>query len=260
MLHNLQIEWLKVKKYSTFWVLSGLFLVSLFGINYITYLIQSKAPKDPMSHAVVGTPFKFPEVWHTVSYMSSFLLFIPGLLMIIFISNEFSFKTHRQNIIDGMSRTEFIITKMVIAVILSVLCTVAVLITAYLFGLTTGGEVSYSGIKYITYFFVQAISYTVVAMVFGLLFRRSGIAIGIYFLYIVILENMMVGIINKFTNHFGEFLPLQCTDSLIPFPFFKSITQKLIYTPNTTALLIVAAIYLLAYFILSKRHFEMADL
>ena len=41
MLHLLKIEWLKLKNYRTFWILSILFLISLFGINYIPYQIHS---------------------------------------------------------------------------------------------------------------------------------------------------------------------------------------------------------------------------
>ncbi|MGE5520966.1 MAG: hypothetical protein ACM3VS_13630 [Candidatus Dadabacteria bacterium] len=260
MLHNLKIEWLKVKNYSTFWILSSLFIVSIFGINFITYVLPAPKSKDPMASAVVGTPFKFPEVWHTVAYLSSFLLFIPGLLIIIFITNEFSFKTHRQNIIDGMSRSEFIVTKMIIALLVSIMSTILVFLTAYFFGLNEGGNVSFKGIEYIGYYFVQAISYSGIAIVFALLFKRSGITIGVYFLYIVVLENLLAGILNKLTNHFGSYLPLESTDSLIPFPFFQALTKNLIYKPNITVLLILAVIYLIAYYIFSKRNFETADL
>src|SRR6476620_12789663 len=119
MLHLLKIEWLKVKNYRTFWILGGLFLLSIFGINYIAFSIHEEQSKSAMANAIMGSPFNFPEVWHTITYMSSFLLFIPGLLMIISITNEFSFKTHRQNIIDGLSRTQFIHVKLASVVILA---------------------------------------------------------------------------------------------------------------------------------------------
>lgn len=261
MLHLLKIEWLKLKNYRTFWILSVLFLISLFGINYITYLVQSNRPHDPMATALIGSPFEFPEVWHTVTYMSSFLLFIPGVLMIIAISNEFSFKTHRQNVIDGLSRTQFIVTKMMIATILAIASTVVVFITALLFGLgEKASSFSLTGADYILYFFIQALSYTMVSLLFGLFFRRSGIAIGVYFLYILVLENLIAGLLNKYANHIGSYLPLESTDSLIPFPFFRNITSQFYYEPNFTVLLVLSIVYMIAYVIVGKRKFETADL
>ncbi|MDB5208937.1 MAG: hypothetical protein JWR72_4012 [Flavisolibacter sp.] len=261
MLHLLKIEWLKLKNYRTFWILFILFLISLFGINYITFLVQSNRPQDPMSTALIGAPFQFPEVWHTVTYMSGFLLFIPGVLMIITISNEFAFKTHRQNVIDGQSRTQFIITKMMLATIFAVISTIVVFITALLFGLFEKDSVfSTTGITYILYFFIQAVSYMMVSLLFGLFFRRSGIAIGVYFLYIFLLENLIAGLLDKYANHIGAYLPLKSTNSLIPFPFFRNITSQFYYEPNFTILLVLSAVYLTAYIIVGKRKFETVDL
>src|SRR5262245_5768224 len=100
----LSIEWKKLKNYRTFWILLCLYIVSVIGANYIAYRIQqaiyeAKQTKG-MASMVLGTPpYSFPDVWQTTANVSSYLLFIPGLLLIISISNEFSFKTHRQNVI-----------------------------------------------------------------------------------------------------------------------------------------------------------------
>jgi ABC-2 type transport system permease protein len=261
MLHLLKIEWLKVKNYRTFWILSGLFLISIFGINYITYMIQDSQPKNAMTNAIIGSPpFEFPEVWHTVTYMSSFLLFIPGLLMIISITNEFSFKTHRQNIIDGLSRTQFIGVKLVLVTIVALFSTIAVAITTVSFGLGEKSTFSSTGIEYLLYFFIQALSYTGIALLFGILFRRSGIAIGVFFLYVTVLENFLGAILNKYYDPVGFFLPLESSDNLIPFPFFRNMTKKLLVKPDLQYLLIAAGIYLLIYYFISRRKFEKANL
>lgn len=263
MLHLLKIEWLKLKNYKTFWILSILFLVSIFGINYIVHeVFAQKALQNPAASMFIGgPPFQFPEVWHSVTYISSFLLFIPGLLLIISITNEFSFKTHRQNIIDGLSRTQFILVKMFLAVILSAISTLVVFITAFLFGITeSGAAVSFAQTTYLGYFFLQALSYCGAAIVFALLFRRSGISIGVFFLYSVVLENMLAGLLNHYANNTGYYLPLESSDSLIPFPFFRNITSQILHKPDVTYLLLAVIVYLLFYFFFSKRKFETADL
>ena len=44
--------------------------------------------------------------------------------MIISVTNEYSFKTHRQNVIDGVTRTQFIVTKLACGVIIALASTV----------------------------------------------------------------------------------------------------------------------------------------
>lgn len=258
----LKTEWLKIKDYRTFWVIAALFVVSIFGINYIAYQIQSNRPRDGMASALIGTPpFQFPEVWQTVSYMSGFLLFIPGLLIITSITNEYSFKTHRQNIIDGWSRSQFILVKMMLVLIIAAAATLLVLLMAMGFGLAEGeSSFSFTNIGFIGNFFIQAVSYTSVALLVGLLLKRAGIAIGLFFLYAVVLENMLSGILNKYAHPAGYFLPLESTDALVPFPFLRNLVNQYIHRPPAIALTITALVYLALYFIICKKKFETQDL
>ena len=263
MLQLLKVEWMKVKYYRTFWVLSLLYLVSIYGVNYIAYLIQDARPKkNDMANMLIGNPpFQFPEVWQTVSYMSSFLLFIPGLLIIISYTNEFSYKTHRQNIIDGWSRRQFILVKMALTVILAIVSTIAVFITAVAFGLYENASgFSFEQVEYIGYFFIEALSYSAVALLFGLLFKRSGIAIGVFFLYAVVLENMLAGLLNRYVYNIGRFLPLETTDNLIPFPFLRTVVNQFRTITSPVYLLIASAIYLGIYTFVCLRKFETDDL
>jgi hypothetical protein len=45
-----------------------------------------------MAQMVLGPkPWSFPLVWHTAAWITSWLLYFPGLMMIILMSNEFTF-------------------------------------------------------------------------------------------------------------------------------------------------------------------------
>jgi ABC-2 type transport system permease protein len=266
MLHLLKIEWLKVKNYRTFWILSALFLISIFGINYIAFNVQQKIYTSQQAKGMAGMilgapPYSFPTTWQMTSYMSGFLLFIPGLLMIISVTNEYSYKTHRQNIIDGLSRTQFILIKMMLAVIAAFVSTMMVFFTALSFGFIDGTEgISFANFQSIPYFFIQALSFSSVALLISILCRRSGIAIGVYFLYSVILENLCAGLLNHYADYSGRYLPLQATDNLIPFPVFRSAQKQFIPEANIYVLLFLSALYLAAYFFIIKRKFETDDL
>jgi len=265
MIELLKIEWMKLRNYRTFWILFILYLVSIVGINYIAFRIQEnvyeqKATKGAAEMIVGARPYAYPLVWQMTAYMSSFLLFVPGLMMIIFITNEYSFKTHRQNIIDGWSRSNFISVKLFEALLFAIVSTIMVFVTSIIFGSFQDKAFTWENVHYISYFFLQALSYGLFAVLFAILFRRGGLAIGVFFLYAVVLENLLAGILNKYADNIGRYLPLESADNLIPLPVFKQVQKQLIQPQNVPALLVAVAIYLVMYAAISRRKFVKDDL
>jgi ABC-2 type transport system permease protein len=135
-----------------------------------------------------------------------------------------------------------------------------VFLTAFYFGLLEKNAISFSKIHYLFYFFIEALSYSMVALLFSILFKRGGLAIGVFFLYSIVLENLAGGLLNRYANYSGRYLPLESTDNLIPLPLFQNVQKQIIEPPNTTALLIVALVYLILYFIAAIRKFQADDL
>ncbi|HEY4154757.1 MAG TPA: ABC transporter permease, partial [Puia sp.] len=102
--HTLRIEWMKVKNYRTFWILTGIIVVCIPAFNYVIFDVTNNTFPKINGQSILGSPFSFPNVWKTVPYNAGLLLFIPAILIITLITNEFTYRTHRQNIIDGWSR------------------------------------------------------------------------------------------------------------------------------------------------------------
>jgi hypothetical protein len=92
------------------------------------------------------------------------------------------------------------------------------------------------------------------------LVKRGGLAIGIYFLYSLILENVIKFLLNMRGGTAGRYLPLQSTDELIPLPVLEKVQKQLSSPVNFTVMLIVALVYLSAYIFFSIRKFETDDL
>ncbi|MEJ7821431.1 MAG: ABC transporter permease [Chitinophagaceae bacterium] len=265
MMHLLRIEWLKIKGYKTFWVLATLFLVSILGVNYFAYNIKQGISQGSNGtvNSFLGSPFSFPNVWHTVTYFSSFLLFIPGLMIITSITNEYTYKTHRQNIIDGWSRQQFIHVKIALIIIIAVLSAIFVFLTAIFYGLLSGSDFSFEKVEFIGYYFIQALSYCLLALLLSVLIKRSGLSIGLFFLYSFIIENFLGAILNntggnKGLNGPGDYLPLNSVDNLIPFPFFKGLVPGT--QPSIYVLFALSAVFLFLYYYISVRKFKTQDL
>lgn len=261
MLHLLKIEWLKVKNYKAFWVFSILYLVSIFLINYIAWTTQQRAYEElPGSEQILQNVYVFPKVWQTVGWMSSWLLYLPGMIVIMLMVNEFNFKTHRQNIIDGLTRQQFIGVKLAVCVLLAFLITIINAITALIFGMISPAAFTWEGMEYMLYVFLQAIAYIFFALMLAVLFRRSGLAIIIFILYGLIFEWLATALM---TFQFkmapaSYFLPLQISDIMIPIPFGKDV----IY-PNPPAFGFVLAgilAYISLYIFFTRKKFISDDL
>lgn len=262
MWKNLSIEWLKLKYYRTFKWIMALFVICLIGSNYIGYQFKSISTARTKGglDMLIGNPFGFPDVWQSVTYISSFLLFLPGLLMAILITNEYNFKTHRQNVIDGMSRKEFAITKIVLALLVAVFSTVIVFLIAVGTGLASGSQFSFFGSHYIFYFLLQAVTYTMAGLLLGFLIKKSGLAIIIYLVYAGFIKNLLSILANRYLSGIGSYFPVSSSDNLIPFPFFQKVTSQIMTPNNYTWLLITSAIYLVAFYWLILSRYQKQDL
>ncbi len=120
--HTLRVEWLKLKYYRTFWILLAIIVVCIPAFNYVSYDITDNSFPKMNGKSLLGTPFSFPYVWSTVPYLAGILMFMPAILIITLFTNEYSFRTHRQNIIDGWSRARFIHIKLIEIFILYPVC------------------------------------------------------------------------------------------------------------------------------------------
>ena len=268
MLQTLRVEWLKVRRYRTFWILLGMTILSIPGLTYMLFdLMKNSFPKGKGA-ALLGSPFAFPDAWQTVSWNSSLLFILPAILIITLTTNEFTYKTHRQNIIDGWSRGQFIGVKLFELVLLSVLCTLVVLVTALIFGLAVNklpsGISMWQESRFLFYYFVQLISYSTIAFLMALLIRRAGLSIAAFLIY-MLAENIVVGIFRNLYKLNGvDYLPEEVTDRLIPQPYLRKVLQSQADTTrwehHIPIYLGVAALYLLIYFFVAERRFKTSDL
>ena len=221
----IRTEWLKMKGYSAFWWMLGILALAYPGMNYAIY---TNGYKDQLKDKKMGPilqmlpdPFTFPDVWQTVAFISSMFVFLPSVIVIMFITNEYTYKTHRQNIIDGWSRKDFMLSKMIDVLIIAILVTTLYTITTIVIGTTnTENDVVnfWNGSKYIGLFFLQTFSQLSFALLIALIVRRAFIALGMFLFYFFPLEALLVELGEKHANGIGDYLPLQVSDRLIPYP------------------------------------------
>ena len=79
--------------------------------------------------------FNFPIVWHITTYFSALFKFFFAIVVVSMIGNEYSNKTLKQNLIDGLSKREFILSKFYTIVFFSIISTVIIFILSLVLGL-----------------------------------------------------------------------------------------------------------------------------
>lgn len=258
-----------MRKYNAFWWIIGVTALSYPGINYIFYLAFQELTGQPnqasqYAKMALGDPFAFPEVWHTVAFYSSLFVFIPAVVIIMFVTNEYSFKTHRQNIIDGWSRNQFIASKLLDVVIVTLLITLLYFIVTIVTGTAnqerliknTWGQAYYIGL-----FALQTFAQLSIAFLTGFLVRKAFLALGIFLFYFIVLENFIVGFLSWKKMGAANYFPLEISDRLIPKPGFWYLANPDGYKKDLDAIplhvgltvFLTAAIWIFCFWLNKRR-------
>lgn len=254
MLQIIKIEWLKVKNYRTFWVFLALGLLAILAPNFIIHDIFIKRIPPEAQKLLGQSIYDFPLVWQTVASVSSYTSGIFSLLLITLVTNEFTYKTHRQNIIDGWERSEFVISKLFWVVSLALLAFLASLAAVFIFGGVYGKTAfSFENSSYLFYYLLQVIVSLSLALLLAMLVKRTGLAIILFLGYVMFLEQLLVSIVKHYFGNIGGLFPIQAADELLPFP----IVEKLVkisgpYDSTVYLAVLVAYITLIIWLVFRK--------
>lgn len=257
----LAIEWMKVKRYRTFWIMISMFVLLLPLWNYsISSGVLHVFGKSGID--IINKAYTFAYVWDNLGFWTSIFVVFITILTIIITTNEYTFRTNRQNVIDGYTREQYYHAKWMMVLALTVFTTAFVFILGVIFGATNDSFSNFPGkIEKLFYVFLLSLNYYGFGLLVAILFKRSGIAIGIFFLYSMIIESLVKSLLNWRFDNLGNFMPLQCSDELLPFPvmdFIKTLTTTEA-APPTTGYIIASVAWIIVYYIIGKLRLVKSD-
>jgi ABC-type transport system involved in multi-copper enzyme maturation permease subunit len=174
--------------------------------------------------------YHFPDVWQNLAWGSGLLKMMLGIMVIISITNEYQYRTIRQNIIDGMSREQFILSKLLTNLVLSLASMVLVFIVALITGFIYSPEISFpymfAGVEFCASYFLEVFAFLSFALMLGILIQRSGLSIVIlfssYLIELIIKKN-----IDDYVPGLIPFFPLESIMNLVPLPFARYAFQEI---------------------------------
>ena len=184
--------------------------------------------------------FNFPYIWHFSTYAAAILKLFLAIVIVSMMANEYSYGTLKQNLIDGLSKKEFILSKFVTILMFAVCSTVFVfiltLILGYSFSSYTEFGIVFSDLEYILAFFVKLVGFFSFCLFLGILVKRSAFALGFLLVWNII-ETIANGILSfqifpegKTAEYITQFFPLNAMSNLIVEPISRLSIIKSIGT------------------------------
>jgi len=230
MLRLLKIELAKIKGYRTFWILIGIYFTfllatTLSGMEALKWLAAKGAEIGQFD--VLKVPlYHFPDIWQNLTFVAQYFRFLIGIFIIISITNEFSYKTVRQNVIDGLSRADFIASKVLFIIGFSLLTTIIVLFIGLGMGSIYSPEAEmrfmFTHIGFVPAYFLATLNYLLLVMTIALIVKRAGLSIVILLIYPAFEWILKIPLPDSM-EYFTEYLPYSALSNLIDIPFPKYV-------------------------------------
>jgi len=276
----IRIEWLKNYSYFPVILFSSIYFGLVIGF---TLMCAQTIPIFGISIKLLDQGFlNFPQIWNFLTYFAGLLKIFLGLIIIFTISNEFTSKMFKQNIIDGLSRKEFLFSKVLTIALLSFLSTVVVLVMGLILGFSFSKSTEINAIFKESYFvfgyFLKLFTFLTFLLFITVLLKRVVFVFLTFFIWwvfevILTIMEYQSRVIEKFDTSgrnvtekiqlITDYLPLNAMSKLVEEPFQRirliesmtggNFTFEIPYLAVITSIAYSILFLYGAYFIMTKR-------
>lgn len=228
MIRLLQIEFIKLwnNRASKILILSYFIL-----LTSIALVAAIKFDIGPIKfHLAEQGIFNFPYIWHFNTYITAIFKLFLAIVIVSMMANEYSYKTIKQNLIDGLSKKEFVLSKFLTVVSFALASTLFVFGVSLILGLVYSDynelSIVFSDLEYLLAYFVKLVGFFSLCLFLGILVKRSAFALGFLILWLVI-EQLIFGVLGwrfvswETARAIKDFLPLESMSNLLKEPFSR---------------------------------------
>lgn len=279
MFKLLKIEWTKLYYYRATKIFTLLYFVSLIFIGVILAFIKPEVGGVKLNLAKLGM-FNFPVVWQNIAYIVAILKIFLAVIIIMNITNEYGNRTLKQNLIDGLSKKEFLGAKILTNLLFAFFSTLFVMGLSIVLGLifSESGNGLWEGVGMAAMYFLKLILFFSLCMFLAVLLKKTAFAfLGIIVLWMVegvitvaeVLIRALLGggLMEVSQNAFlvSNYLPLNVSSRLIEFPKldvsgFVMGGSIFNYNPTHWPYILAAVVYTLIFIFLSYSLLKRRDL
>ncbi len=267
---NIEIHKLKYNRASRILVL--IYFVLLTSIALIAAIKFDIGPVK--FHLAEQGIFNFPYIWHFNTYIAAIFKFFLLLVIVSMMANEYSNKTLKQNLIDGLSKQEFVLSKFYTVILLALISTIFVFIVSIILGYSYSdfNEISIvtTDMEYLFAFFIKLVAFFSFGLFLGILVKRSAFAVGAMLVWAMIegfTKGMLYWKFEEYVANVMQFFPLEAMSNLIKEPFtrlsaVKTVAKQVgedlskdfsVQPKDIIIVLVWTAIFVYASYVLLKR-------
>lgn len=236
MFHLLKIDLKKLTSYRTFWIVCGLYFITLAfstasGMEFLKWIARTFEDFGSSLNIDRIPLYHFPDVWLNLIYFSGLFKIVLGVMTVISVTNEFQYRTLRQNVIDGLSRWQFLASKILTNILLSFLSVVMMMIISFVTGLIYTPSIDWSYVfadmEFLIAYFIEIFAYLSFALMLGILVQRSGLTIILLLLSPMPEIIVREGYLDEYLPWMIEYLPLESLSNLVPLPLPRYAFQEI---------------------------------
>lgn len=228
MVRLLQIEFIKLWNNRASKILISSYFILLTSIALVAAIKFDIGPVQ--FHLADQGIFNFPYIWHFNTFMTAIFKLFLAIVIVSMMANEYSNKTIKQNLIDGLSKKEFILSKFLTVISFSLISTVFVFVVSMILGLIYSDynemSIIFSDMEFLLAFFIKLVGFFSFCLFLGIFVKRSAFALGFLIIWAV-LEQLIFGLLGWKVMSWDnaklvkDFFPLQSMTNLIKEPFSR---------------------------------------
>jgi ABC-type transport system involved in multi-copper enzyme maturation permease subunit len=175
--------------------------------------------------------FNFPYIWHFNTWVAAILKLFLAIVIVSMMANEYSHRTLKQNLIDGLSKKEFIVSKFLTVIGFAFVSTLFLFIVSMILGLSFSDfnelGIIFSDMEYLLAYFLKLLGFFSFCLFLGILVKRSAFALGFLLIW-YIFENIVFGVLKwllfrgtDVADKLIAFFPLESMSNLIVEPLSR---------------------------------------
>jgi len=222
-------ERLKTVHRLAFWIVA---IVFAFGtsMDYVQSFLRTQAGR---------ASFVLPDAWRQILGSDGEALYIfGGILLILLVADEFTWRTARQNVIDGLSKELFFTGKLLLIPFIVVLFLGFRVVLGGTLAAVAGegwvmGRPAWSALAGLTVAFAGNLA---ISLFIALAVRSGGAAMGVWLLYFALIENVLADGLVKLSASFESVV------QFFPIHVFNALTRYIQHDPDALQQAIARAV------------------
>jgi ABC-2 type transport system permease protein len=225
----LHIEQIKLLNYNPFRITLGIYFLA-FALGLLIYpAVDKEIPVISLSDL-----FRFPDVWLFLTWVTEPYNILLALVVIMITTKEFNNHTFKTQLVFGLSRTELLLQKLMLIVVLALFATLLLGLTSLTLGLIYSYKLTFHIALENTYillmYFFSSFAYMSMGLLVALLIKNTAMSLLTFLALRTFLDPVLFLILRKYEVKW--YLPMRTITKLTPVPDLIEIFERKMNNPE----------------------------